>query len=895
MATVSVTPAALVGLLQEVLKREPETRFVGIQAADWSGGQSLRIGEVDVPVRFCSSALAVRDALVELGKQVGPVALLTPCPPEDLGQDVIARLSRRKLLPIDAWKIVEGLFAANRRDPSLRGKWFAEALLEGVSPSGYPSVAGGFLDVDAAYDALLRQLGFADGRPDARTLLEWTLDAGNCTRFTARPDEQRKALAARLRATAGSVGAAILGAVSAGHGDDALALGLVCEVVFAQDAHGAPELLTAAGRLELYTGAPLDGETARGWAREAVLVVEALLRAPGKGLAAARQRTDRAEQLLRELHIVGHMGRSTVLPTALERRFDAYAEALSAAVAAKSPEPAEALRSAVGKLREHVLSGAAAVRLEAVTMSMRLWRWLQRPVVEPRSLAEAARGYADQSAFVDWARTMLCRGETSPALADAYQGLLAQVEAAREAENERFAALLADATAAGGKPAGLVPVEDVLSTVVGPLAAWPQGVLLLVMDGMSCAVFRELAQELPSRGWTELVPDEPGVRQLALAMVPSVTRLSRASLLCGALVEGTDSREKDGFSTAPALLTQGRGTHPPRLFHKSELAEIVGGRLGRELTDALGRKEQRVVGVVVNAVDDHLLKGDQLPVRWSVEMVRPLEGILDAARRAGRVIVLTSDHGHVLERGGALRRTGAAAGEGGERWRPAAGETEPDEVVLAGPRVLEGGGRIIATWSEGVRYSPKRHGYHGGAAPQEMVIPLAIFSPTSATPAGWTQAPPDSPDWWDEPHEGLRMAALRMVALSPVASSLPRGPAAQPGPEVRSEAPAAAGLDWLDALLASPVLAQQKPLLGRVRLPDADVRRLLSALDGQGGKLTRIALARTLGLAELRLNGLLAAASKLLNVEGFEVLRLDHESDTVELNRPLLATQFGIA
>jgi hypothetical protein len=44
----------------------------------------------------------------------------------------------------------------------------------------------------------------------------------------------------------------------------------------------------------------------------------------------------------------------------------------------------------------------------------------------------------------------------------------------------------------------------------------------------------------------------------------------------------------------------------------------------------------------------------------------------------------------------------------------------------------------------------------------------------------------------------------------------------------------------------------------------------------------------------VRLPGLLAKAERILNVDGYDVLRRDEVSDTIELNRDLLLKQFDL-
>ena len=106
--------------------------------------------------------------------------------------------------------------------------------------------------------------------------------------------------------------------------------------------------------------------------------------------------------------------------------------------------------------------------------------------------------------------------------------------------------------------------------------------------------------------------------------------------------------------------------------------------------------------------------------------------------------------------------------------------------------------------------------------------------------------------------------------------------------------PASKSPDWIADLLASSIFAEQKQMGGR-GLPDDDTfTRLLTALDSRGGKMTSAALARTLEFPPIRLPGLLAKAERVLNVDGYSILHRDDTSDTVELNRNLLLTQFEL-
>ena len=70
--------------------------------------------------------------------------------------------------------------------------------------------------------------------------------------------------------------------------------------------------------------------------------------------------------------------------------------------------------------------------------------------------------------------------------------------------------------------------------------------------------------------------------------------------------------------------------------------------------------------------------------------------------------------------------------------------------------------------------------------------------------------------------------------------------------------------------------------------------KVLAALDRQGGAMTPAALARLAGVPALRIDGLVAKLQRLLNVDGYDVLRLDRERDRVVLNLDLLRRQFDL-
>jgi hypothetical protein len=85
-------------------------------------------------------------------------------------------------------------------------------------------------------------------------------------------------------------------------------------------------------------------------------------------------------------------------------------------------------------------------------------------------------------------------------------------------------------------------------------------------------------------------------------------------------------------------------------------------------------------------------------------------------------------------------------------------------VLVTGRRVLRHEGRAVLAVDEHLRYGPLKAGYHGGGAPAEAVVPVAVLVP-GAVPenASLQLAPPQEPTWWIDP------IAVAAVAVAPAA------------------------------------------------------------------------------------------------------------------------------
>ena len=100
--------------------------------------------------------------------------------------------------------------------------------------------------------------------------------------------------------------------------------------------------------------------------------------------------------------------------------------------------------------------------------------------------------------------------------------------------------------------------------------------------------------------------------------------------------------------------------------------------------------------------------------------------------------------------------------------------------------------------------------------------------------------------------------------------------------------------EWLNKLLESAMFESQMEFGKRNRLTPEKIRDVLIELERGGGKTTSNALARALNQPPIRMRGFITSIMRVLNIEAYEILRMDEASGTIELNKPLLLRQFEI-
>ena len=553
-------------------RRNPRNTILLLRAAaEWRGDPqfSVEVGGSHVPVAVaCPTVLSVLDAL-SVGRDDGRyLVVLTPCDTREVGESVLARAVEPEIRPINRWDLVQDAFGASRLDPMLtrsNWRWLAEALLDAQPAGGWRRLTGPVLSLDTAMNRLaairldLDATAF-DGGADAASLLEWTTSPPAVAGFFQLRNAERSGLIAWLKETVGPVADVIFAMAASGKITDAVPFGLAAAALYNGD--GA---MTARVRAEerYFAGSPPEDAALKAFGEASESLV---IRWTESGHAPqAATICERAEFILADLGGREFAEESKVLDAGLDARFTALAEAISGALAEPTAENLAGAAAALRRVREHGRTVGRDAEAAAAEAAVRVTRWLTTPEDPPTTLSDAAMRMLRSWAWADRALTSIARADTSrvPRLGAVYAKLWAAGTERRAALDALFAGKLASWTQGSSVTDGLLLVENLMERLARPLAQQRLPVIV-VLDGMSAAVGCELAEELTTRGlWMEAGRRDDG-REPALATVPSITSISRTSLLTGTLRTGGQAEERAGFAAF-------WGRRKSRLFHKGDL------------------------------------------------------------------------------------------------------------------------------------------------------------------------------------------------------------------------------------------------------------------------------------------------------------------------------------
>ncbi|WP_185260729.1 BREX-2 system phosphatase PglZ [Pseudarthrobacter sp. NBSH8] len=910
-ATVAGTVStAVVRSLISAARKHGSQRVIGLRAVPDPGAER-RFADSGEPVHIlpCVSSLAIRDALRNRASEEWLV-ILTDRPEEDLGAGILGHFANQRLQTPGAWEALKERFGADRLDRTLstlkRGLPVAQGLLRITPDEGWPVAPGAVLSIDHAFGSVAeRQLALQRGPVDALSVLDWTTRSDAADRMADLREfggnELADAVLQWLADCAGRASKPLLRLLLSGRTADAIPIGIALHVLTGtagrtpQDQQLTQLALARLEHLWAGSGEAVTPAMVATLGTVSRSVVEALLDdsarwQEGHGALQA------ADRLLGKIQ-ASSLGRdSPLLPTGLT----ALLHRLSDTLRSFPSSGIAAVEEAWARVEAHRLAyppggNPQDPRVGPFRAAVRLARWLNGDDRLPESFAAAVKLHAHEHAWVDAAYNDAAGGVSDQLLGEGLGAILRLTQQRRHGHDRAFARLLAASTASDeGRTTGRLDgagdrvwhLERLLPSVVLPLAR-AKNTLLLVLDGMSAASAAELASTVlhGNEGWAEVIPAAAERRGSAVAVLPTLTNLSRTSLFSGELTSGGQSRELSGF----AAVAKAGGIAHSVLFHKAPLdSSRPGLALQDDIAVAIADQQTQLVACVLNTIDDALDKSDPAGTTWTPETIRHLRPLLSAAMAAGRTVVMTSDHGHIVERRrGELRAFGETSSARSRTPEPAAGD---DEVLVQGRRVLAEGGRAVLAVDETLRYGPVKAGYHGGASPAEVVVPVVTLVPGDNVPDGWKLAPSQEPLWWSVAASGAAVrpaspaAGLTKAAKDNTPSMLDNFDSPDP-------VPAAPGIGA--AVVSSGTFKAQKAIAGRLAVADNHVVALLDALAAvPGTRLVKETAAVVLQVAPARMDGAVAQLQKLLNVEGYGVLRVD--GSMLVLDARLLREQFGV-
>lgn len=902
------------------------------------------VGDVEViPVR---SELELRRHLPAL-HETAHTAFVLAWPTRELPVDIAGRFVQHgRVERIGSTDQLRHLFARERSyidvDPELTrsklGRYLAQQFTR-----GHFEHAAGKITLDAAWAAWLK----TDWGLDAGTglgldtLLAWaaTNRRGAKMRELLESDAAaglRDELEAFLRRRVGDAGPAILQCWLRGHGRMLMMFAALFEVLVL-DLQGAPQ-----GSIRSVALVKLELDE-----HQLGALVEPLGKGAGAAFRVLRERLDgqAVDALLLEAQALVHpsehpgLAASGRLPVAWALHLDRIGQALRAGANAPSAGTLKVVDEALKAVETHeaFTHNEHKRLLERATMAARLLAWLvarpdQAREAGAQSYAEAqilASWYAQEGGYVDWARRRArCGGGSN--LLDGIQAVVEAADTARLELDRRFAKAYAEWLRAGRPTKPLLPIDAAVSTFAAPYLAGDEDrrMLVLLMDGMGWAQAVELLQllERDNAPWRPIAWNttafSPGKDFFTpvVAQLPSETKVSRSAFFAGKpIAAGVDRmklKDETLWAAHKALAPFYAGTKVPKLRLKSGGFNIDGS-VSQPTRTLIQNRDEPIVALVINAIDDQLASSPQEERTWE-EGIVALRELLDAALSAGRTVLIGSDHGHVS--GQCLKTTagGSNKGESGGRWRTwYAGDTvheyevEVESSYAWAPKGNDVQGVILLA-DDQHSYSKKRcYGEHGGATLAEVLTPTFVLGheglkqpkPGSAPDAALEARGAPVPAWW---HLEVGKPAAQPAPIKKpkrkhlnaqqeeLGQSLLVPPEVIETPEPAQASDEAFISGTTRTLVAK--IAKTQAFKVRAASPQAQARTIaaLELLIEQDNTVSAPQFTRHLGTAPYRVGGLVSNVGEVVNEDGYEVIAYDPTAKLVTLNLTMLKQVFGV-
>lgn len=907
----SISSRDLIRLSQDFADKQHRHPVVLVHAeSDPTLPNSLRGEGHVVAVRYAATPLALRFHVGDLARrreEFTTGVVLTPLSTASIPVDVQEQLAQRVVMRLDVTSQLRGIFSATRHrrgvvdsnddvPPLIAYLTRVQTNADGTQSTLplRPAEAGLLTRQHVNREVVRSLLGAQHYPSQLYDIVKWSLRADAQTRwaeFTELPQNVQAAALSELGEQLGGRSRLALEALRKKGPGYLLEGGAIAEMLTCPNVDpDSRNQAKAVFRSTLVAPAVPEEELAM-WADAATTSA----RQVGLGEMEVQQPLSRAER-----YVVSPQGfgdpelllGSSVCSAGYDARATYFGEALEQ----------ERLRSGSTNIHQrfklllaHARATPANAERVVAQSAMRLLAFRQREQSPaPQQLAGWLAYYRSDLSFFDVCLNHVYAGASNEALTRAARALAAQFDEARTAAGRSFAHVAGRAASTTALQAGqgsVVGAEQVLDRVVLPLLRADKSVLLVLLDGMSVPASNDIVSDLLQGKHGAWKIGYPASEELttAIAVYPTLTKYSRSSLLSGALGEGNQYTEKNAFTAwfkGSGVAAGAIERLEAKLFHKDELAAHLDSSVRAAILDT---HRTKLVGAVLNTIDDALDKSQTLGRVWTVKDVEYLASLIDIASKVGRTVVLVSDHGHVVERH-LSDISGVVPGESGvisARWREAVGEPEVGEVEVAGNRVLAPGGRAILAVDRDLRNTRKRAGYHGGLSLEEAVIPVTVLTQDAELPGYDLSTSLFAPPWWDaQPsaaahpatHGSQPAGGSGSTKVSPNAGQLSLGFEAGPA--------------WAELLHKNDEFQrrlQATPTFGQMEI---DPVQILVAIDNNNGAIQENTLRTLLKLSPMLTRGVVSNLQKLVNMDGVQVVGTNGQD--VTFNRLLLVDQFGL-
>ena len=834
------------------------------------------------------------------------------------------------ILPLDLRHAFAGarvlrLVARERLEQRLSGRRVTEdvasselgQLLDAVPTERFPRYDAPTIDKPGGWRLLL---GATVGlpivtRPDGPTFILWAL-VGRGGAELARQIRDKKRLSGELEEFLsqeyGALSSSVWKAVEEDRARTFVVAGVVVEALLAalrDPTLSAEERGAADLRLkELQGEHKVPGELLPQWGSEAAAAV--------RDLALRGRRTQALD--LRELATLDPSGilrdcdqrtahlseklvaRSDLLPRSRAARLGALSRHAVAVTATAAPtaEALETTRALLEDVQRHV--SLAEGRQPAARASWALARLLAYLICERRgTLARAPKGLVSEgrkaapgptATLTDWASYQVEHGgAVDRALREVASlhvpELLAGTNAVRDAlratrarANRAFAERLQSFHSAGApSQADMLTLDELGTRYVARFLDdnADETLFVLLLDGLSLGVSCELFESLRELGWGPASCDwatvsASGLKEAlprpVLSALPSITSVSRSAFFAGEVPSPGSPEPGSGQDPSRFAAHASLARFKPELFLKNMIG--TGTEVSPDVTSKIRDPRRRLVGAVVNAVDDWLSGPQQVAHGFDVDVVKPLRALLSLCHEAGRTVLIVSDHGHTIDESLSFAERSEHS-----RWRTPGEPLVEGELLFSGPHVWcpPGAAGVVLPYLSGATYKWKKVGHHGGATLEEVVVPAVFIEPNGS--------PFPMPHWW-QLEAGV--SAPAPVGTAAVDAGLGETLFAPPVPR--------GGLSA--RFVASAVWKEQKARLPG-RFQEEKLYALLDAMERRP-RLSGVEFTEITGEREQRMAGFASQAGFALNAGGAEVLVYDREARRLVLDVELLGQVFEV-